>query len=88
MLETFDRYNTNATFFVECANYFYFGDEPMQGVVKRIQAARQDVQLHVHPVWLSFNQDPSGGRFPAPRRLRGAQLRRAEAGIQYLYQRV
>ena len=64
MLETFDRYNTNATFFVECANYFYFGDEPMQSVVKRIQAARQDIQLHVHPVWLSFNQDPHVGTFP------------------------
>ena len=64
MLETFDRYQTNASFFVECANYFFFGDEPMQGVIKRLQSAQQDIQLHVHPVWLSFNRDPAVGTFP------------------------
>lgn len=64
MLETFDRYDTKATFFVECANYFYFGDGPMRGVVNRLRAAGQDIQLHVHPVWLSFNQNPDVGLFP------------------------
>ena len=64
MLETFDRYDINASFFVECANYCFFGDEPMQGVIKRLQAAQQDIQLHVHPVWLSFNRDPALGEFP------------------------
>lgn len=64
LLETFDRYQIIATFFVECANYFYFGDEPMLGVVNRLKAAEQDIQLHVHPVWLSFNQDPEIGIFP------------------------
>ena len=64
MLETFDRYQTSASFFVECANYFFFGDEPMQSVIKRLQSAQQDIQLHVHPVWLSFNKDPAVGSFP------------------------
>lgn len=64
LLETFDRYQIAATFFVECANYFYFGDEPMLGVVNRLKSAGQDIQLHVHPVWLSFNQDPALGLFP------------------------
>ncbi len=64
LLETFDRYSITASFFVECANYFYFGDAPMQGVVDRLKAARQDIQLHVHPVWLSFNTDPQLGTFP------------------------
>jgi hypothetical protein len=64
LLETFERHNVAATFFVECANYCYFGDEPMQTVVKRLQAAGQDVQLHIHPVWLSFNKDPDTGIFP------------------------
>lgn len=64
LLETFDRYQVTATFFVECANYFYFGDEPMRGVVNRLNAAGQDIQLHIHPVWLSFNQDPAIGVFP------------------------
>ncbi len=64
MLDTFAHYQIKASFFVECANYFFFGDEPMQGVIKRLQAAGQDIQLHVHPVWLSFNQDPAHGVFP------------------------
>lgn len=56
LLEVFDRFNINASFFVECANYFYFGDEPMRTVVQKIVAAGQDVQLHVHPVWLTFGK--------------------------------
>lgn len=64
MLETFERYQINASFFVECANYCFFGDDPMQGVIKRLQAAQQDIQLHVHPVWLSFNKDPAVGVYP------------------------
>ncbi len=64
MLETFDRHDIRASFFVECANYCFFGDEPMQGVIRRLQAAGQDIQLHVHPVWLSFNRDPALGEFP------------------------
>lgn len=64
LLETFERYQIVATFFVECANYFYFGDQPMLSVVNRLKAAAQDIQLHVHPVWLSFNENPDIGLFP------------------------
>jgi hypothetical protein len=64
LLETFDRYNIVASFFVECANYFYFGDHPMQDVVTRLKTAGQDIQLHVHPVWLHFNTNPEIGTFP------------------------
>jgi len=64
LLETFEKCNISASFFVECANYYYFGDEPMQSIVRRIQAAGQDVQLHVHPCWLNFNADPAIGDFP------------------------
>jgi len=64
LLETFARYDIMSTFFVECANYFYFGDEPMRSVVNRLKSAGQDIQLHVHPVWLSFNTDPAVGEFP------------------------
>ncbi|WP_339861137.1 hypothetical protein [Paremcibacter congregatus] len=63
LLETFEKYNISASFFVECANYFYFGDEPMQGFVERILMAGQDVQLHVHPCWLNFNKDSEYGGF-------------------------
>ncbi|MFK7978230.1 MAG: hypothetical protein AB8C02_19000 [Halioglobus sp.] len=64
LLDTFNKYNTKVTFFVECANYFHFGDEPMHTVVQRIKGAEQDVQLHVHPIWLHFNKDEKLGVFP------------------------
>lgn len=63
LLETFDRFNISASFFIECANYFYFGDQPMKSIVQRIQAAGQDTQLHIHPCWLNFNTDPDVGTF-------------------------
>ncbi|MGH1374024.1 MAG: hypothetical protein ACRBBW_18430 [Cellvibrionaceae bacterium] len=64
MLETFSHYNTEATFFVETANTRYFGDEPMARVVRDIQQAQQDIQLHIHPVWLSFSDDRTEAKFP------------------------
>lgn len=64
ILKTLAEHEISATFFVECANYFYFGDEPMRTVVKRIKAAGQDIQLHVHPVWLHFAEGRIPGNFP------------------------
>jgi hypothetical protein len=64
LLETFQQHQIKASFFVECANYFFFGDEPMQTVVDRIKTAEQDIQLHVHPVWLSFVEGKIPGHFP------------------------
>ena len=57
LLETFARYGTSATFFVEALNTAYFGDGPMGGVVERILAAGQDAQLHLHPCWAFFRHD-------------------------------
>ncbi len=64
ILDTLERHHISATFFVECANYFYFGDAPMAAVVDRIKAAGQDIQLHVHPVWLNFVNGELAGNFP------------------------
>lgn len=64
ILETLAEHSISATFFVECANYFYFGDEPMRTVVERIKGAGQDIQLHVHPVWLHFAEGRIPGNFP------------------------
>lgn len=63
LLDLFDRFQIPATFFVETANYHYFGDAPMREVVRRIQAASQDVQLHIHPIWFYFNQNRALGDF-------------------------
>ena len=64
ILKTLAEHGISATFFVECANYYYFGDEPMRTVVERIKAARQNIQLHVHPVWLHFAEGRIPGNFP------------------------
>ncbi len=56
LLDLFERYSIGATFFVEALNPAYFGDAPMGRIVERIMRAKQDVQLHLHPVWLYFQQ--------------------------------
>ena len=54
LLDTFARFGTKATFFVEALNTHYFGDPPMRDLALRIQAAGHDVQLHLHPAWTYF----------------------------------
>src|SRR4051812_44146134 len=54
LLDTFRRYGTEATFFVEALNTAYSGDAPMGRIVERILEAGQDAQLHLHPCWLAF----------------------------------
>src|SRR5581483_911565 len=57
LLDCLAEHGLTATFFVECLNPAYFGDAPMGRVVERLLAARQDVQMHLHPEWLYF-RDP------------------------------
>ncbi|MDS4068005.1 MAG: polysaccharide deacetylase [Candidatus Competibacter sp.] len=54
LLDTFAKFGTKATFFVEPLNSYYFGDQPMRDLALRIKAAGHDVQLHLHPVWTYF----------------------------------
>jgi hypothetical protein len=55
LLETLTGHGLVATFFVETAHTRYFTDAPMGSYVERVLRAGQDVQLHLHPCWLSFN---------------------------------
>lgn len=55
LLDTFAKYQVDATFFVEAINVMHFGHETMGSIAQRIHAAGQDVQLHVHPVWAVFS---------------------------------
>ncbi|MCG6940749.1 MAG: polysaccharide deacetylase [Thiohalocapsa sp.] len=54
LLDCLDRHGLKGTFFTEVFNTYHFGDEPMADIIRRIQARGQDVQLHLHPVWLYF----------------------------------
>lgn len=64
MLETLNRFQLCATFFVETVHLSYFPEQIMSGYVGKIRDAEQDVQLHLHPCWLSFEQGWKGGDDP------------------------
>lgn len=50
-LEILDRHGIKGVFFVESLFSARFGIEPLREIVGLIQAAGQDVQLHLHPEW-------------------------------------
>jgi hypothetical protein len=54
LIETLVRHGLKATFFVETAHTAFFPADLMGRYVEQLQAADQDVQLHLHPSWLSF----------------------------------
>ena len=54
LVETLTGHGLVATFFVETVHTRYFPDTVMGSYVDRLLRAGQDVQLHLHPCWLSF----------------------------------
>lgn len=54
MLDVFNAYNIDASFFIEAAQKCYFGHEPMAAIAQKIGAAGQDRQLMIHPCWFYF----------------------------------
>jgi peptidoglycan/xylan/chitin deacetylase (PgdA/CDA1 family) len=54
VLETLVNYGFVATFFVETAQTKFFPASRMGQYVELLMRAAQDVQLHLHPCWLSF----------------------------------
>ncbi len=57
LTRTLGRHQMAATFFVEAMHPSYFGPKPMGDQVKALLEAGQDVQIHVHPEWLSWDGD-------------------------------
>jgi hypothetical protein len=54
LIRTLSAYGLQATFFVETVHTSYFPATAMGRYVEQLQAAGQDVQLHLHPSWLTF----------------------------------
>ncbi|PCI57704.1 MAG: hypothetical protein COB45_02630 [Gammaproteobacteria bacterium] len=52
-LETFQKYNLKATFFVEPFFSYHSGKEILKTAVNNIQLLNQEVGLHIHTEWLS-----------------------------------
>lgn len=57
---TLAQHSFQATFFVETVHTRHFGPQAMQRVTDHLQAAGQDIQLHIHPVWKNFGSPPPG----------------------------
>lgn len=58
LIETLRGHGLTATFFVETAHTAYFPAALMGRYVEALLEAGQDVQLHLHPSWLSFEAGP------------------------------
>lgn len=58
LLHTLGETGLKATFFVETVHVAYFGDAPMGRVVETLLKNDQDLQLHLHPCWQTF-EDPA-----------------------------
>ncbi len=56
VVESFRRHGLKATFFVEPMASYRFGEAALARTVKTIRDAGQDVQLHLHPAWLTFKE--------------------------------
>ncbi|QOL50937.1 polysaccharide deacetylase family protein [Massilia litorea] len=54
MLDTFRRYDIQATFFVDTQHRHYFKHDPMRPIAQQLHAAGHEVQLHAHPCWTNF----------------------------------
>ena len=54
MIETLSEHDLRATFFVEALHTRYFPASAMATYVEQLMTAGQDVQLHLHPAWINF----------------------------------
>lgn len=57
-VETFARHGIKAVFFVESLFAYFAGPGPLREMVGLIQGAGHEVQLHLHPEWLQWVDDP------------------------------
>lgn len=55
LLETLQRSSLRATFFVETCNAAFFGPDPISQIIRTIDTAGHDIQLHLHPCWSAFD---------------------------------
>ncbi len=54
ILKILEKNDLASTFFVEPFCSYYFGPESLESTIHKIQSFKQDIQLHMHPAWLSF----------------------------------
>ena len=57
-LELFKKYGLKGIFLIESLFACEFGIEPLAEIVKLVQDAGQEVQLHLHPEWVAHLSEP------------------------------
>jgi len=55
ILNILNKHGLKATFFIETLQTAWFGDDEMGDVARRIAAEGHELQLHLHPAWLLFD---------------------------------
>lgn len=88
-LDVLNRHGLRGTFFVEPLFAARFGMKYLQRIVRMIEAAGQEVQLHLHPEWTDeISPPPLAGVVEKRQHLcyytRGEQTRLLEFGLQLL----
>lgn len=63
MMDIADNYGLRLTFFLEVFNKYYFGTGETFEVAEYIKKRNHDVQLHIHPNYQYFNDNPLGNKF-------------------------
>ena len=53
----FKEFDVSATFFVDCYEYTYWGEDKMSKLCQGLEKLSQDVQLHTHPSWRDDPRD-------------------------------
>ena len=51
-LETFTKFDLKATFFIEPFFTYHSGETPLKSAIENINAARQEIGVHIHTEWL------------------------------------
>lgn len=57
-LQLLNQHGLHGVFFVESLFASHFGVKPLAEIVELIQAANQEVQLHLHPEWINESLQP------------------------------
>ncbi len=56
ILDMLEAHDLKATFFIETLQTAWFGPEPMGAIARDLHSRGHDLQLHLHPVWLRFDE--------------------------------
>lgn len=86
MLDTFQRHDVQATFFVETVQRNYFKHDPMRPIARRIADAGHEVELHTHPCWNVFRHADWRERARTAKRMDDFKDRPLEESVELIGQ--